>query len=147
MGGFAFTFGNATLSSSWGLTVTLQFKTSGDHAFVIGPRASIMFASNFLTTNTFAALGGDLGYRGNFVKSKVAEAGVVALGLPNATLGLTGGTLVTIPVTVGGFVHYKAFEAQAVLGGGPAIAIPSGTGASSKVYGIGTFVINAGVAF
>lgn len=143
MGGFAFTFGNL---SAWGLTATLQFKTAGDHAFVIGPRASLMFANALFTTQTFGAFGLDLGYRGNFVPAKTFEAGVVALGLPNASVGLTGGTLVTIPITVGGFIHYKAFEAQMVVGGGPAIGISSGAG-STTVNGIGAFLVNAGVAF
>lgn len=136
MGGFAVLFGSGT---SFGFTAALQFKTEGNHAFVAGPRVGIFFPTGYV----FGSAGAELGYRGNFAKSTTVEAGALVLLQPSVGIGVPLVTPIYIPVTAGGFVHYGAFEAQAVIGGGPAIGI----GTFGTTTGIGTFILNGGYAF
>ena len=139
MGGFGVIFGGALVATAFGFTATLQFKTEGNHAFVAGPRVGIFFP----TANVFGSVGADLGYRGNLVKSSTVEAGPIVLLQPNVAFGVTNTIPIGIPITVGGFVHYGAFEGQAGIGGGPLIY----TGNFGTTTGFGTFFFNAGYAF
>lgn len=139
MGGFAVIFGGATVATSFGFTGTLQFKTEGNHAFIVGPRLGVFFPTGYV----FGTAGVDLGYRGNLAKSASVEAGPLVMLQPNVAFGVKNTIPIAVPLTVGGFVHYGAFEAQVLIGGGPLIY----TGNFGFTTGMGTFVLNAGYAF
>lgn len=142
-GGMQFRFANGSM---FGLNLGYQFRlpiSGDDHSLILGGR----FHINFPTGTTLFGPGLDAGYRGNFVHAQPYRAGLIAMAQPSFMFG-SSFTSIYIPVVAGGFFKYGNFEAQATIGGGPAItSVSVGPVSASSTDFQGTFGLNAGYAF
>ena len=126
------------LSTSPGIVSSLQYRTAGRHAFLVGARGGAYFPGRFTGTTAFGWLGAEVGYRGNLLAPARTELGILGLVAPGVAFGLDGESAFLSPVSLGGFFRYGAFELQLTAGGGPVFT-------AKGVGGVGLFGLAAGV--
>lgn len=127
-----------SLSTSPGIVSSLQYRTAGRHAFLLGARGGAYFPGRYTGIAAFGWLGGEVGYRGNLLAPGRTELGILGVVAPGVAFGLEGESAFLSPVSLGGFFRYGAFELQLTGGGGPAFN-------ARGVGGVGLFGLAAGV--
>jgi hypothetical protein len=132
----------AAKTSAPGLGMAFRYKTSGDHAFVVGPRAVLGLPEG----PDFVVLGLDGGYRGNFASGSV-QIGLLALAQPQFWVGGSD-ALFYIGGAVGPFVQFGRVEIQLPLGGGLATLLRDPfQGRSRDLGGVFTASLMGGIVF